>query len=325
MIVHVINRIVPGGAEKQLLRLVERSRLDQEIVELNPGGESPLGRLRALRRSLDARGARVVVAWLDRSQISAAAVARPGTRLVASVCGLPRRIPRREQALLRVSFTRFDRFVTNSAVVREATREFARPLPLSPFDVIPNGVDGQGERPDSTGRRRVAFIGRDTPDKGLDVFLSAAALLAPDIDVVAVGDGVPERVAASPVARRVTAIPRVDDPWSAAGALGVLAVPSRSEGSPNIVTEAFVHGVPVVGTPAGGAAELLDADRGTVVPIGDAGALAWAIEDALSDRAGSARRAAAAREYALAIHSWDRVVAAWERLLLGELDGSSRV
>lgn len=320
MIVHVINRIIPGGAEKQLLEIVARSALEQHIVELNAGGRSRLTTLRAFRRTLDDVGARVVVGWLERSQISAAAVAPPGTRLIASVCGLPRRTATKDRAVLRAAFARYDRFVTNSNVVRAATSEFARPLRLPRFDVIPNGVESRADPTDPRGRRRVGFIGRDNPDKGLDVFLSAVALLDPEIELVAVGDGVPARVAASPAANRVTAIERVEDPWSAVGALGVLTVPSRTEGSPNVITEAFVRGVPVVGTPAGGAAELLDADRGILVPIGDPVALARAIERALSDQPGSARRAAAAREYALAVHSWDRVVAAWDRLLLDELD-----
>jgi glycosyltransferase involved in cell wall biosynthesis len=163
----------------------------------------------------------------------------------------------------------------------------------------------------------VAFIGRNDPAKGLDVFLSALMHFRPDeLDVALVGEGVPEAVAqASLSTRRLHVFPRVPEPWETIGPIDLLVLPSRSEGSPNVVIEAFARRVPVVGTGAGGAAELLADNRGVIVPIGDALALAQAIRRALDDPVASAKRAERAQVYALSVHAWDRVVSAWDALL----------
>lgn len=320
MIVHVINRLVPGGAEKQLQEIVGRSTLEQEIVELQEtAGGTRAAVLVRLARRLRRSEPDAVVAWLERPQLTVAAVAPPRYPLIAAVGGLPRRESRRDRAAIRGAFARYSRFVTNSEAARDATREYVHPLLLRPFDVIPNGVGvtpdlapvGGGTRP------RVAFIGRNDPAKGLDVFLSALSHFRPDeLDVVLVGEGVPEAVAQMPpTTRRLRVFPRVSEPWETIGTIDLLVLPSRSEGSPNVVIEAFARRVPVVGTGAGGAAELLADNRGLMVPIEDPIALAKAIRRAIDDPAASAERAGRALTYALGTHSWDRVVSAWDALL----------
>ncbi|MFB3880117.1 MAG: glycosyltransferase family 4 protein [Armatimonadota bacterium] len=74
----------------------------------------------------------------------------------------------------------------------------------------------------------------------------------------------------------------------------VLALPSLTEGLPNVVLEAFAAGVPVVATAVGGVPELVrDGENGWLVSSGDAAGLGAALNAALSDRGERARRGAA--------------------------------
>src|SRR5262245_50473758 len=60
--------------------------------------------------------------------------------------------------------------------------------------------------------------------------------------------------------------------------LMVLLVPSRSEGSPNVILEAMAHGVPVVATAVGGVPELIaNGESGLLVSPGDDRSLAESI------------------------------------------------
>jgi glycosyltransferase involved in cell wall biosynthesis len=317
-VVHVINRWGMGGAEKQLADILRLVPLPQEVVELQDGAATARQReLGKLRRRLTATRPDVVVAWLDRSQIAVALTARRGTRLVASVRGLPRRYGPSRVWSLRLALARYDRLVSNSVASRDATISFARPMRLSDFEVIPNGVEIPATaQPSSVASRlRVGFIGRDGPDKGLDVCLDALERLGDEVDPCLIGHGVPEAVALRPGGRAWAVLGRIPDPWERCGDLDVLLVPSRSEGSPNVVVEAFARGVPVIGTLAGGAAELLAEDRGLCVPIGDAAALARAVREVAEDRSGTANRALRARAYVEQRHAWTRVAAQWEALL----------
>ena len=55
----------------------------------------------------------------------------------------------------------------------------------------------------------------------------------------------------------------------------IFALPSLSEGSPRVITEALGHSLPVVATPVGNIAESLDhGRRGVLVPLNDPPALA---------------------------------------------------
>jgi glycosyltransferase involved in cell wall biosynthesis len=80
-------------------------------------------------------------------------------------------------------------------------------------------------------------------------------------------------------------------------AADVVAIPSLSEGSPNVLLEAMAFGVPVVATRVGGIPEIVnDGETALLVPAQDPGAMAAAIERLLSDPvtastlAGQARR-----------------------------------
>jgi glycosyltransferase involved in cell wall biosynthesis len=132
----------------------------------------------------------------------------------------------------------------------------------------------------------VGFIGRLCEQKDPLTFLRAARLVArevADARFVLVGDG-PLHAEVDRLERecglgdRLLRMPFRDDVPALLGGLAVLAHPSRHEGLPRLLLEAFAVGTPVVATGVGGCAELLeDGVNALVVPPGDAEALARAL------------------------------------------------
>ena len=79
-------------------------------------------------------------------------------------------------------------------------------------------------------------------------------------------------------------------------AADVVAIPSLSEGSPNVLLEAMAFGVPVVATAVGGIPEIVNhGETALLVPARDPGAMAAAIEQLLSDPATASSLAGQAR------------------------------
>ena len=79
-------------------------------------------------------------------------------------------------------------------------------------------------------------------------------------------------------------------------AADVVAIPSLSEGSPNVLLEAMAFGVPVVATEVGGIPEIVnDGETALLVPRPGPGAMAAAIERLLFDPATASTLAGQAR------------------------------
>ncbi|MBK9178308.1 MAG: glycosyltransferase [Acidimicrobiales bacterium] len=150
----------------------------------------------------------------------------------------------------------------------------------------------------------VVTVARLHPQKGLDVLLDATAALRerlPLVRLALVGQGPLEqelrdravRLGLGGVVVFAGATPNAADQLAAAD---VVAVPSLWESGPLVVAEALELGRPVVSTPVGFVPELVeDGVSGWLVPIGDAPALAAALQDALTNPSEGARRVAAAR------------------------------
>lgn len=224
----------------------------------------------------------------------------------------------------------------------------------SRLQVVPNGVAerfftarGQGLRaslglPEPT--PLVGIVGRLDPDKGHEVLLRAFAELTPvpregpAPHLVVVGSeafagalarvrGFGERLAALArdlrIAERVHFVGHRDDVAEVGSQLDVVAVPSQAlESAPRAVAEAQAAGRAVVGSAIGGIPELItDGHDGLLVPPGDVGSLARALQQLLGDpelrrRLGGAGRLRAERQYGLPAFV-RRIEAACERALAG--------
>ena len=156
------------------------------------------------------------------------------------------------------------------------------------------------------GRNVVLAVGRLSFEKGHADLLHAVPALPPavlrDLRVVFAGDG-PELLPLQQLAAKlglgetvVFAGLRKDvSPFYAAAT--VLALPSHTEGSPNVVLEAMAARVPIAATAVGGVPEILtDQQSGLIVPPRDPAAMTAALTRLLQDAGLRARIAAAAVE-----------------------------
>jgi starch synthase len=168
-------------------------------------------------------------------------------------------------------------------------------VPRERVAIIPNGVEPSYFTLDEVERdaQVVLFVGRLFPNKGLDVLCEAALQLPPGVRVLIAGEG-PLRTS---LQRRYDD-PRVvflggveeDELRALYGKAAVLALPTRSDGMPTVILEAFCCGTPAVATDVGAISELIDESTGVLLPRADASLLAAALKKilALSD---SERRA----------------------------------
>jgi glycosyltransferase involved in cell wall biosynthesis len=167
-------------------------------------------------------------------------------------------------------------------------------------------------------------VGRLGPEKGHRVLLDAFHELRsriPDAQLVLVGDGPEEpslrrQAEALKLSGSMTFMGLRKDGQQIIGALDVMALPSFSEGMPNVVLEAFAYGTPVVATAVGGVPDLVsDARSGWLVPAGDPERLAGALIDALEHRLEAERRAAEARAALAESFTVEKQAEAWLRAI----------
>jgi len=138
----------------------------------------------------------------------------------------------------------------------------------------------------------IVCVGRLSPEKDQRTLISAVALLPPSRPwrLAIVGDGA-ERAALEALAQqhgvadRIVFTGQVDDPFAFMMRARVAVCASVYEGLGNAIIEALACGTPVVSTdcPYGPAEILQDGRYGTLTPVGDAAAMAAAIEVALSE------------------------------------------
>jgi glycosyltransferase involved in cell wall biosynthesis len=160
----------------------------------------------------------------------------------------------------------------------------------------------------------VAAVGRLAAVKRLDLFLAALARAvhrAPSLCGVVIGEG-PGREDYEAQARRLGLSPshvvflgHRPDAVALLRRMSMLVLSSDEEGFPNVLQEAMAQGVPVISTPAGEAAMLVQSEKtGLLVNYGDAegmaaGMVRLATETGLAARMGEAARARIHQEYRL--------------------------
>jgi glycosyltransferase involved in cell wall biosynthesis len=159
--------------------------------------------------------------------------------------------------------------------------------------------------PKTTPGGGLAFVGRLSREKGVDVLLRAVAALDPAAPLVLAGDG-PERAALERLRDELglsstTFVGRLPKEGVEALLRSSLAMvlPARwHENQPMSILEAFALGVPVVSTAVGGIGELVDEAVGRVVPHDDVTALSEALEHLLADPIRAFEQGRAARAIA---------------------------
>lgn len=145
----------------------------------------------------------------------------------------------------------------------------------------------------------IGWVGRVSHEKGPDLFIRASAQLEKPASLVVLGDG-PAMAEArslhatlngSPVLHAPGLVPQASKYLAA---FDLLALTSRTEGTPMILLEAMWAGVPIVATSVGGVPQLLsNADAMLCAP--DVESIARALNAALHDSGGMQQRAHAAR------------------------------
>ena len=175
----------------------------------------------------------------------------------------------------------------------------------------------------------VGFVGRLTRDKGVPELLDAFdQVLAsfPDARLLMLGDFENGDPIPESYAKRLCRHPRVvmtgnvSDPRSYYPIMDVLALPSYREGYPNVLLEAAAAQVPTVAFKATGSVDAIcDGLTGTLVPLGDVGSFARALQRYLADNSLRHEHGQAGRERVLCHFRpemiWESLYAEYSRLL----------
>ncbi|MHB8246176.1 MAG: glycosyltransferase family 4 protein [Acidimicrobiales bacterium] len=227
----------------------------------------------------------------------------------------------RRRSLARRAMKRlFVRLADAVLVPGSAAARYVRTLGARVVVTAPNACDtrlfrvadwSEQVRRAPTGTRRsplALFVGRLSPEKGIDVLLRAWRAVEghTDADLVLIGAGPSEAALRSQGQalglRRVVWVPfsEPEDLVSWYRQAAVLVLPSRSEPWGFVINEAMACGLPVIASEACGAAHDLVVDGVTGWRIGraDADALAGYLIELLSDTALQRRMGLAARAMA---------------------------
>jgi glycosyltransferase involved in cell wall biosynthesis len=171
--------------------------------------------------------------------------------------------------------------------------------------VVHNGiadVDPSLRATPADGPARIVVVARHEPLKDHPTLVRALARIV-DLEwtcrLLGSGDGIAATradVAAHGLADRVEVVGPSDDVAGELARASLLVLPSRSESFPLCILEAMRAGLPVVASDVGGVSEaVLDGSTGSLVPPGDAAALAAALRTLVRDPARRAELGARGR------------------------------
>jgi glycosyltransferase involved in cell wall biosynthesis len=208
--------------------------------------------------------------------------------------------------------------VANSAKCSQELKQ-SRILSQDRVYVLPNVIDtaqfpvapaGTG----SSSNRTVLYLGRLISIKRVDIFLRSLAIIShqmPSVRGIVAGDG-PERAALERLAASlgltecVTFVGHQGDVASLFRNTACLVLCSDAEGFPNVALEAMAAGVPIIATPAGDLANIIEHGKtGFIVDFGDAEAISMAAARLIASPEMRLAMGKAARERVLRLYSLD--------------------
>jgi len=225
---------------------------------------------------------------------------------------------RRKRWLTRIAGRLVDTIVCGTSAARMSA--LASGAQASKTVVIPYGVGSPINPPTRAEARArlslpaeafvIGSVARLMPYKGIADLITACSRLDDpkrSLQIIIAGTG-PERqalenLATSRLSNCVSFLGRVSDPADLYAASDVFVLPSHWEGFGLVYIEAAFHGVPSIGARVGGVPEaIVDGETGLLVPVGDIGALATAIQRLRDDtilrvRLGEAARVRARTEF----------------------------
>jgi len=197
--------------------------------------------------------------------------------------------------LTRAAYTTASRVVCLSHAVAKSVQARVAganstiiPDSFSGLDAIPKDVEAIRQR--FVGKRLVGQVGRLQENKGYQVTIAAAQQLAtgyPDVMFVFLGEGPDESWLKQQAdgATNVCFVGYQNNVGSWLAALEVFVFPSLREGMGSTVLDAMQHGVPVIGSRAGGIPDMIEQEKtGLLVAPGDVLALARAIAGLLDSQ-----------------------------------------
>jgi glycosyltransferase involved in cell wall biosynthesis len=339
----VLGELGPTGAEMERAGIevtaLESFRIPGRLVRV----------VRGLVRLIRARGVQIVHTHLYHGnyygRLAAFAAGVPVT--VASVHNVYDRVKTHRRWTNRVLGRRTDVILAGSETVRQDILRWDG-VRADKVRILPYGIDLDPYLAplDREAARRaldvplgsavIGTVSRLEVQKAHDVLLRAfAALRAAGMDAVLilVGDGrekgrLQEMAGALGLQDRVRFLGTRRDLPLLFAAMDVFALPSRWEGTPLALIGAMAASVPVVATPVGGVATVVeDGKTGRLVPVEDVEALAAALAGALRDRATSKALADAGRNHVIETCSVAAMVRGLEAVyleLLGKKVGNAK-
>ena len=213
-----------------------------------------------------------------------------GKPFVVQLWGTDVELARHAPWLARAILRRARTVVCTSNALAEAARD----LGAREVAVIPTGVDLPREPGPPAEPPHALFVGRLSPEKGIEDFLRATEGL-PRVIVGAGPVAVPEAVGFVSPSQVASYYERA----------AVVCTPSRREGVGLAAREAMAYGRPVVATAVGGLPDaIVHGETGLLVPPRDPVSLRNAIEQLLGDADLRARLGAAARAHAERELTW---------------------
>lgn len=314
-IVHLIGQMERGGAERQLLYLVQELKnrgWDQVVITFNPGQpwdalvtqmgirliaverrSSRLLRLFQLSRLVRRERPALVHSWSNHTNVYARWLMAGVPAKVFSIRNNPTvdSLGRSTHRVPNANIYRAaDCVISNSA----AALESAQTAGMNPrrTKVIPNIVivRGRAKPWEDVPAPRVVAAGTLVAIKGHDILIKAFGKLASEgsaFELVLAGDG-PERsrlqqlATAVGLGSRIKMLGPVDDVPALFATAHLAVHPSRSESLSNTILEAMAEGLPVVATDVGGTAEIVaDGQNGLLVPPNEPSFLAAKIKELL--------------------------------------------